>query len=154
MSERGMGAAVGQVPEYVEMVTAWCKQYSQLPVIVKLTPNITDIRSSARAAVQGGADAVSLINTINSVMGVDIDTLCVSPAVGKRGAHGGYCGPAVKPIALHMLSEIVRDAQCKGIPISGIGGVTDWRDTVEFMTLGASNVQVLYRRYDLRLPHR
>src|SRR5512137_1297237 len=67
MSERGMGSAVGQVPEYITMVTRWCKQYSKLPVIVKLTPNITDIRQPARAALRGGADAVSLINTINSI---------------------------------------------------------------------------------------
>ena len=73
MSERGMGSAVGQVPEYVEMVTRWCKQHSRMPVIVKLTPNITDIRGPARAAKRGGADAVSLINTINSIMSVDLD---------------------------------------------------------------------------------
>jgi len=142
MSERGMGAAVGQVPEYVEMVAAWCKQYSDLPTIVKLTPNITDIRTSARGAVRGGADAVSLINTINSVMGVDLDQLKMSPSVGQQGSHGGYCGPAVKPIALHMLSEIARDAECNNIPISGIGGITDWRDAAEFLALGATNVQV------------
>jgi dihydropyrimidine dehydrogenase (NAD+) subunit PreA len=82
MSERGMGAAVGQVPEYIEMVTAWCKQYSMLPVIVKLTPNITDIRQPAAAARRGGADAVSLINTITSIMGVDPDTLTMTPATG------------------------------------------------------------------------
>jgi len=142
MSERGMGAAVGQVPEYVEMVAAWCKQYSDLPTIVKLTPNITDIRTSARGAVRGGADAVSLINTINSVIGVDLDQLKMSPSVGQQGSHGGYCGPAVKPIALHMLSEIARDAECNNIPISGIGGITDWRDAAEFLALGATNVQV------------
>jgi len=142
MSERGMGAAVGQVPEYVEMVAAWCKQYSNLPTIVKLTPNITDIRTSARGAVRGGADAVSLINTINSVMGVDLDNMIMSPSVGGQGSHGGYCGPAVKPIALHMLSEIAGDAECNNIPISGIGGVSNWRDAAEFMALGATNVQV------------
>lgn len=142
MSERGMGAAVGQVPEYVEMVAAWCKQYSNLSTIVKLTPNITDIRTSARGAVRGGADAVSLINTINSVMGVDLDNMIMSPSVGGQGSHGGYCGPAVKPIALHMLSEIARDAECNNIPISGIGGVSNWRDAAEFMALGATNVQV------------
>ena len=142
MSERGMGAAVGQVPEYVEMVAAWCKQYSDLPTIVKLTPNITDIRTSARGAVRGGADAVSLINTINSVIGVDLDQLKMSPSVGQQGSHGGYCGPAVKPIALHMLSEIARDAECNNIPISGIGGITDWRDAAEFLALGATNIQV------------
>lgn len=105
MSERGMGAAVGQVPEYIQMVTAWCKHYSKLPVIVKLTPNITDVRQPARAAKAGGADAVSLINTINSIMGVDLDRMVMSPSTDGWGSHGGYCGPAVKPIALNMVAE-------------------------------------------------
>ena len=85
MSERGMGSSVGQVPEYIEMVARWCKTYTRLPVIVKLTPNITDIRYPARAAKQGGADAVSLINTINSVMGVNLETMTMSPSVGPTG---------------------------------------------------------------------
>lgn len=142
MSERGMGAAVGQVPEYIQMVTAWCKQYSRLPVIVKLTPNITDVRFPARAAKAGGADAVSLINTINSIIGVDPYRLTMSPSTGGMGSHGGYCGPAVKPIALNMVAEIARDPQTAGIPISGIGGVGTWRDAVDFIALGAGNVQV------------
>jgi dihydropyrimidine dehydrogenase (NAD+) subunit PreA len=142
MSERGMGAAVGQVPEYIQMVTQWCKQYSKLPVIVKLTPNITDIRHPARAAKAGGADAVSLINTINSIMGVDPYSLTMSPSTGGRGSHGGYCGPAVKPIALNMVAEIARDPQTAGIPISGIGGIGTWRDAVDYLALGAGNVQV------------
>ena len=142
MSERGMGAAVGQVPEYIEMVTAWCKQYSSMPVIVKLTPNITDIRQPARAAKKGGADAVSLINTINSIMGVDPATLTMTPATGGKGSHGGYCGPAVKPIALNMVAEIARDPQTAGLPISGIGGVGNWRDALDFIALGAGTVQV------------
>jgi dihydropyrimidine dehydrogenase (NAD+) subunit PreA len=142
MSERGMGAAVGQVPEYIEMVTAWCKQHSKLPVIVKLTPNITDIRQPARAAQRGGADAVSLINTINSIMGVDPATLTMQPATGGKGSHGGYCGPAVKPIALNMVAEIARDPQTAGLPISGIGGIGNWRDALDYIALGSSNVQV------------
>jgi dihydropyrimidine dehydrogenase (NAD+) subunit PreA len=142
MSERGMGAAVGQVPEYLEMVTAWCKQHSKLPVIVKLTPNITDIRQPARAAKRGGADAVSLINTINSIMGVDPATLTMQPATGGKGSHGGYCGPAVKPIALNMVAEIARDPHTAGLPISGIGGIGNWRDALDYLALGSSNVQV------------
>ncbi len=142
MSERGMGAAVGQVPEYIEMVTAWCKQYSRLPVIVKLTPNITDIRLPARAAKKGGADAVSLINTINSIIGVDPYTLTMSPSTAGKGSHGGYCGPAVKPIALNMVAEIARDPLTAGLPISGIGGVGNWRDALDFIALGAGTVQV------------
>jgi dihydropyrimidine dehydrogenase (NAD+) subunit PreA len=124
------------------MVTAWCKQYSRLPVIVKLTPNITDIRNPARAAKKGGADAVSLINTINSIMGVDPDSLTMSPSTGGMGSHGGYCGPAVKPIALNMVAEIARDSQTAGLPISGIGGVGTWRDALDYLALGAGNVQV------------
>ncbi len=142
MSERGMGAAVGQVPEYIEMVTRWCKQHTRMPVIVKLTPNITDVRYPARAAKAGGADAVSLINTISSIVSVDLDSFSPQPSIDGKGSHGGYCGPAVKPIALNMVAEIARDAQTAGLPISGIGGVTTWRDAAEFLALGAGNVQV------------
>jgi dihydropyrimidine dehydrogenase (NAD+) subunit PreA len=142
MSERGMGSAVGQVPEYIEMVTRWCKQHSRMPVIVKLTPNITDIRKPAQAAKAGGADAVSLINTINSIVSVDLDQMAPEPTIDGRGAHGGYCGPAVKPIALNMVAEIARDPETHGLPISGIGGVTTWKDAAEFMALGAGTVQV------------
>ena len=88
MSERGMGSAVGQVPEYIEMVARWCKQHTRMPVIVKLTPNITDIRRPARAAKGGGADAVSLINTINSIMGIDLDRMTLDVDIdGTRHAR-------------------------------------------------------------------
>jgi len=142
MSERGMGSAVGQVPEYIEMVTRWCKAHTRMPVIVKLTPNIADIRHPAHAAKRGGADAVSLINTINSIMGVDLDAMAPANPIDGKGTHGGMCGPAVKPIALSMVSEIARDPKTAGLPISGIGGVTTWRDAAEFIALGAGNVQV------------
>lgn len=142
MPERGMGAAVGQVPEYVQRVAHWCKQYYSKPVIVKLTPNITDIRVPARAAFNGGADAVSLINTINSITGLDLDNMVARPTVGTQSTHGGYCGAAVKPIALSMLSEIARDPQTRGKLISGIGGISNWRDAAEFIALGATSVQV------------
>ena len=142
MSERGMGSAVGQVPEYIEMVTRWVKHYSRMPCIVKLTPNITDVRKPAEAAMRGGADAVSLINTINSITSVDLDLFAPQPTIDGKGAHGGYCGPAVKPIALNMVAEIARNPATRGLPISGIGGVTTWRDAAEFMALGAGTVQV------------
>jgi dihydropyrimidine dehydrogenase (NAD+) subunit PreA len=89
MSERGMGSAVGQVPDYTCMVTEWAKEAAQTPVLVKLTPNITDIRYAGRAAKNGGADGISLINTINSIMGVDLDTLQPKPHVAGQGSHGG-----------------------------------------------------------------
>ncbi|WP_299601978.1 NAD-dependent dihydropyrimidine dehydrogenase subunit PreA [uncultured Tateyamaria sp.] len=142
MSERGMGSAVGQVPEYIEMVTRWVKKHTRMPVIVKLTPNITDVRKPAAAAKSGGADAVSLINTINSITSVDLDLFSPEPTIDGKGAHGGYCGPAVKPIALNMVAEIARDPSLRDVPISGIGGVTTWKDAAEFLALGAGNVQV------------
>ena len=110
MAERGMGAASGQQPDLVETQTMWVKEAASTPVIVKLTPNITDITATGEAAARGGADAISLINTINSLAGVDIDTWNTVPHVGGKGSHGGYCGPAVKPIALNMVAE------CAGIP--------------------------------------
>jgi dihydropyrimidine dehydrogenase (NAD+) subunit PreA len=141
MAERGMGSASGQQPDLVEEQTMWVKEAAKTPVIVKLTPNITDITATARAAVRGGADAVSLINTINSLAGVDIDTWNTIPHVAGKGSHGGYCGPAVKPIALNMLAECARDTMVN-IPLSGIGGISNWRDAVEFMLMGATGVQI------------
>ena len=141
MAERGMGAASGQVPALVEKQTYWVKEVAKTPVIVKLTPNITDIIATAEAAVKGGADAISMINTINSLAGVDLDTWNTIPHVGGLGAHGGYCGPAVKPIALHMVGECARNPRIT-VPISGIGGVSNWQNAVEFMLMGATGVQV------------
>jgi dihydropyrimidine dehydrogenase (NAD+) subunit PreA len=141
MSERGMGSAVGQVPEYACMITEWVKEVARTPVLVKLTPNITDIRAAARAAKKGGADALSAINTINSITGIDLDTFTPRPNVGGRSAHGGYCGPAVKPIALHLVQQITSDPEVQ-IPLSGIGGVGSWRDAAEFLLLGCGTVQV------------
>ncbi len=141
MSERGMGSAVGQVPEYTKMITEWVKEVAEVPVLVKLIPNITNPVTIARAAAAGGADGISLINTINSIMGVDLDTFAPKPSVAGKGSHGGYCGPAVKPIALNMVSACAADKEV-GIPISGIGGIATWQDAVEFMLLGATSVQV------------
>src|ERR1019366_3594129 len=102
-------------------------------------PNITDIRAVARAARRGGADALSAINTINSITGIDLDTLPPRPNVGGLSAHGGYCGPAVKPIALHVVQQIASDPEV-GLPISGIGGVSRWREAPEVLPLGCGTV--------------
>jgi dihydropyrimidine dehydrogenase (NAD+) subunit PreA len=141
MSERGMGSAVGQVPDYTRMIVEWVKEAATVPVMVKLTPNVTDVAAVGRAAVAGGADALSLINTVNSIMGVDLNTLAPKPAVRGFGSHGGYCGPAIKPIALHMVSQVANDPGIR-VPISGIGGIQAWQDAVEFLLLGAGCVQV------------
>ena len=142
MSERGMGAAVGQVPEYVEMVTRWAKAHTAMPVIVKLTPNVTSIVATARAAHAGGADSVSLINTLASIIGVDLDTMSPLPSVNGKGSHGGYCGPAARPIALRMVGDIAREPDLAALPISGIGGIATWHDAAEFVALGCTTVQV------------
>ena len=141
MSERGMGSAVGQVPEYTEMITGWVKEKARTPVLVKLTPNITDIRQIARAAKRAGADGLSAINTLNSITGIDLDTLEPRPNVDGLSSHGGYCGPAVKPIALNMVHQLQNDDASR-LPISGIGGIGTWRDAAEFILLGCGTVQV------------
>ena len=144
MSERGMGAAVGQVPEYCEQITRWVCDIAKIPVIVKLTPNITNIVLSGRAGLAGGAHALSLINTINSITAVDLDTFELSPGIGGKGGHGGYAGPAVKPVALNMLAALATDEAIRGSgkPISGMGGISTWRDAAEFLLLGAGSLQV------------
>ena len=141
MSERGMGSAVGQVPEYAQMITEWVKEKARTPVLVKLTPNITDIRTVARAAKRGGADGLSAINTINSITGIDLDTFTPRPNVDGKTSHGGYCGPAVKPIALNLVHQVMSDGE-SALPLSGIGGIGTWRDAAEFLLLGCGTVQV------------
>jgi len=144
MSERGMGAAVGQVPEYCQMITEWVMQAAHIPVIVKLTPNVASIEPAARAAALAGGNAISLINTINSIMGVDLNNFQITPNIGGRGSHGGLAGPTVKPIALNLLSSAALTPEIleRRLPISGMGGIATWKDAAEFILLGASSLQV------------
>jgi dihydropyrimidine dehydrogenase (NAD+) subunit PreA len=142
MVERGMGAVVGQDPEIAKMVVEWVMEAATIPVITKLTPNVHSVVPTGRAVVQAGSNGLSLINTIQSVTGVDLDTLVPNPNVGGQSVFGGYCGPAVKPIALKFLTTIAQDEVTNKVPVSGIGGVSTWRDAAEFMLLGASNVQI------------
>lgn len=142
MTERGMGAAVGQDPEIARMVVEWVMEVATIPVITKLTPNVHSVVPAGKACVEAGTNALSLINTIQSVTGVDLDSFVPNPNVAGKSAFGGYCGPAVKPIALKMLTTIAQNPATRQVPISGIGGISTWKDAVEFMLLGASNVQV------------
>ncbi len=141
MCERGMGSVVGQQPALTERIVGWVMEAATIPVIVKLTPNITDITQAARAAKRGGANAISLINTLNSITRVSLDTLVPEPSVGGKSSHGGYAGPAIKPIALNMVQNCAADLEVR-LPLSGIGGIADWRDAAEFLALGATSVQV------------
>jgi len=142
MTERGMGATVGQDPEIARMIVEWVMEKATIPVITKLTPNVHSVVPTGKACVEAGTSALSLINTIQSITGIDLDTLVPNPYVAGKSVYGGYCGPAVKPIALKMLTTISQDATTKKVPVSGIGGVSTWKDAVEFMLLGATTVQV------------
>ena len=142
MCERGMGSAVGQEPTVLKTIVEWVMDYSNIPVITKLTPNVGDITEPGLAAAQGGTDAISLVNTFKSIVGVDLDSYAPLPQVDGKGTNGGYCGPAVKPIAMHMVKDLAQHPEIKHVPISGIGGIENWRDCVEFMLLGASSLQV------------
>jgi len=141
MCERGMGSAVGQEPRVLREITSWVKEVARIPVLVKLTPNVADIVEPALAAVEAGADGLVLINTVRSLVGVDLERLVPVPAVAGLGTPGGYSGPAVKPIALRMVCDLAREKKIT-VPISGLGGITMWRDAAEFILLGSTSVQV------------
>ena len=136
------------------MVVEWVMEAATIPVITKLTPNVHSVVPTGKAAVWKQAPMhCHLINTIQSVTGIDLDTLVPNPNVGGKSVFGGYCGPAVKPIALKMLTTIAQDDVTNKVPISGIGGISTWKDAVEFMLLGASNVQVCTGCYEIWFPH-
>ncbi|MFM2377138.1 MAG: hypothetical protein RLZZ165_2235 [Bacteroidota bacterium] len=141
MCERGMGSAVGQDPEVLQVIVGWVMEVARIPVVTKLTPNISHITDPAIAAVEGGTNAISLINTVKSIVGVNLDTLTAYPEVDGLSTNGGYCGPAVKPIALNMLKECAQHPDIH-VPLSGIGGIENWKDAAEFILLGAGSLQV------------
>jgi dihydropyrimidine dehydrogenase (NAD+) subunit PreA len=131
----------GEVGRLAQRIAEWTRGVVRLPIMVKMSPNVTDIRVPARAAKAGGANAISATNTIRCLMGVDLETLRPLPTVGGMSAFGGYSGPAIKPIILRFVAELAKDPKL-GLPISAIGGVVSWADAVEYLLLGASTVQV------------
>ncbi|MHA2242170.1 MAG: NAD-dependent dihydropyrimidine dehydrogenase subunit PreA [Candidatus Thorarchaeota archaeon] len=144
--EKHMGAFIGQNPDLVEMVTKAARKGTSLPLLVKLTPNVTDMVPIAEAAVKGGADALSAINTVESLIGVDVETATPHPvAYGvshseQLSTYGGFCGPSVRPIGLRFVSQIAR--ALPDTPISGIGGIEDWHSAAEYLMVGASTLQI------------
>lgn len=142
MCERGMGSAVSSEPKVLLEIARWAVEFATKPVIIKLSPNVTDIVEPGEAVLESGAHAISLINTVKSIVGVDLDRMVPLPRVGSGSTNGGYCGPAVKPIALHMVGELTRHPGIAKLPISGIGGISNWRDAAEFIALGCTSVQV------------
>lgn len=142
MEEKGVGVDIGQEPDFVRRFTRAARRGTKAPILAKMTPNITDMRIPAEAAIEGGADGIAAINTIKSITGVNIDTLVAAPSVRGLSSIGGYSGRAVKPIALRYISELCADEKIKGVHLSGMGGVYTWRDALEFMLLGAGSIQI------------
>jgi len=153
MEEAGLGVDVGQDVNAVAKYTAAVRHSCSIPVLAKLTPNVTDMRPMAIAAVKNGADGISAINTIKSIMGMNLDTYATEPSVRGLSGVGGYSGCAVKPIALRFIWEMASCKELAGIPISGMGGIETWRDAVEFLLLGSQCVQITtaVMQYGLRI---
>lgn len=141
MTSHAMGSDVGQNPELVEKYTRIVCENTNVPVIAKMTPNITHIEVPSRAAKKGGAAAISAINTIKSICGIDVDNMCGRPVINGVSSISGYSGAAVKPVALRFIAQLKQDAELKDFPVSGIGGIETWQDAVEFLLLGAENLQ-------------
>lgn len=142
MELHGTGSDVGQDPKAVYKYTKAARHGTNLPILAKMTPNITDIRIPARAAKKGGANGIAAINTIKSITNVNLDSLVPEPQVHGKSSVGGYSGRAVKPIALRFIADLEADKELKGMHVSGMGGIKTWRDAVEFLLLGADSVQV------------
>lgn len=140
LPERKMGMAMGEDPSIVEEVVGWVRQVATIPVWAKMTPNVGNPAVPARAAVKGGADGISTINTLLSIIGVDLRTLRPMPTVEGHTVAGGYSGQAVRPIALRHVMEIAR--ALPGVPLSGMGGIETGFDAAQFFLLGAHTVQI------------
>lgn len=141
MKHKGTGSDVGQKPELVEKYTRIVKENTTLPILAKMTPNITDMRVPALAAKRGGANGISAINTIKSITGVDIESMIPEPQVNGKSSLGGYSGRAVKPIALRYIGEMVNDSELSTLYYSGMGGIYTWKDALEFILMGCSSIQ-------------
>lgn len=142
MEENGLGVDIGQSLEAVAQCTKAARRGCTIPLLVKLTPNVADMRPFARVAIENGADGIAAINTIKSLMDMNLDTYATEPSVQGRSGVGGYSGRAVKPIALRFIWEMASDPKLHNVPISGMGGIDTWRDATEFLLLGANHVQI------------
>ncbi len=142
MKYKGIGSDVGQDADLVEKFTRVVRNSTNIPILAKMTPNITDMRVPAIGAKKGGADGIAAINTIKSITNVDVYSLVPEPQVNGKSSLGGYSGHAVKPIALRYIAEMSNCEELKDMCFSGMGGIYTWKDAVEFMLLGCTSVQV------------
>jgi len=141
MTVEGSGAKVGQVQALVQKFTETCRNSCNIPIVAKMTPNITDITVPALYAKKGGADGIAAINSVAGLSGIGTDDWVPNPNVFGKGSISGFTGPAIKPIGLRCIAEL---AKCKelGLPLSGIGGIETWVDALEYLLVGATTVQV------------
>jgi len=144
LPERKMGSAMGENPDLLAEVVGWVMSAAKIPVWAKMTPNVTHIEAPSRAALQAGATGISAINTIRSVVGINLDTLRPEPSVEGYTTPGGYSSRAIKPIALRMVMEIAQliRSEFPGRSLSAVGGVESGFDAAEFILLGGDTVQV------------
>ncbi|MDO5435748.1 MAG: NAD-dependent dihydropyrimidine dehydrogenase subunit PreA [Clostridia bacterium] len=142
MEDSELGVTIGQSEELIERFTAAARKGCTIPLLAKMTPNITDMVPMAAAARRGGADGIAAINTIKSITGVEIDSMSPEPNVSGRSAVGGYSGEAVKPIALRFISDLANAKELAGCHISGMGGIENWYSAMEFLLLGAGSLQI------------
>lgn len=142
MTSHAMGSDVGQNPDLVKQYSAAVRKGTHLPILAKMTPNIGNMEPPAIGAIEGGATGISAINTIKCITGVDLDKRIVLPIVNGKSSISGYSGKAVKPVALRFIAQLSKEPKLKNVPISGIGGIETWEDALEFIMLGATNLQV------------
>ena len=142
MEDGGLGVTIGQDAKLIEKFTKAARKGCSVPLLAKLTPNITDMVPMAIAAKRGGADGISAINTILSITGVNINDFSPEPSVSGSSAPGGYSGNAVKPIALRFISDLASAKELQGMHISGMGGIENWYNALEFILLGAGSLQI------------
>lgn len=142
MAADGLGSDVGQNTELVSTYTRAVRKGTKLPILAKMTPNIGNMEIPAIAAIEAGADGIAAINTIKSIMNIDLDTFSSGPNVEGKTSIGGYSGKAVKPIALRFIHSMKSCRELSYIPVSGMGGIETWRDAAEFLALGCENIQV------------
>jgi len=142
MANGGMGADVGQNPELVKKYCAATRKGTHLPILAKMTPNLGNMEIPAIASIEGGADGIAAINTIKSITRIDLKDFAPYPLINGKSSVSGYSGKAIKPIALRFINDLSKCEELKNIPISGMGGIENWEDAVEFLLLGASNIQI------------
>lgn len=142
MTSDAMGADVGQDPDLVYKYTKAVVSKTNLPVVAKMTPNLGNIEIPAIAALKGGAKGISAINTVKSITNIDLENLTAMPVVNGKSSVSGYSGAAIKPIALRFITDLLKHPDIQEAHISGIGGIETWQDTLEFLLLGARNIQV------------